>query len=359
MRKILFTFLFSVICCSSTWALTTSEIVVQTFSKRLSNWCDTKSFRGREEIEEICSGKKTFRASDEFIENLVNRYKEIITESYVLDDYISCLKSAIQDGIRIEVTNIKDRTDEVEFKCKDLVCASCEIRTTGKYNIASRTLFIINTEDNKICRALKYTEGVDRKGKKIIYVDLSDLEDTSMLGFTINHDQHFPIGASIIGQSGWFMCSLDFGINLDSKKYLVEKMDMTNVMNYSSTQTEYDPKMFLTLTPAVFLKYVSVGCGVGFVWLDGKEETSERKTKFDDNGNYSGYTGGSTSTDAAALKFMLRPQVRGYIPLSRSCNMSIGVGYNIVPKMKDLNGYNVSVGFHFDFDEWEDLFSWW
>ena len=130
----------------------------------------------------------------------------------------------------------------------------------------------------------------------------------------------------------WLVLSYDLGVNLDSKK-IIKKTDVTNIMNY----TIYDPKAFLTITHAIFLKYISVGCGIGF------SVVGAEKQEFDSN------TQVATYSTEGRIFFMTRPQIRGYIPMGSFC-MSIGVGYDFIPKMKDLNGYNVSVGFHFNVD---------
>ena len=205
-------------------------------------------------------------------------------------------------------------------------------------------------QKGKILKITPYEEVVDKvTGKKKVKVDFSDLEDISTLGFTFNHNQHFQAGASIIGQSGLFICSLDFGFNMDSKKYYSDVMNMTDIMNYERTETEYDPKVFITVTQGLFFKYVSVGCGVGVAMFDAdaKETVSIRGTS--DNNYF----------DTSMFKLMIRPQLRGFIPIGRSCKMSIGLGYDILPKAKELNGYNVSIGFHFDFYNWDGLFNWW
>lgn len=358
-------------CGLSAFGQSVEEGVVRQFGNNLRDWCSTKDTDYRVRAQKQCSD--ACRVKDKIMEDFAAN-SGLSVKDYVVPNYLNGFENALGNGtISITISNVRtisnyeqsygvsyssSFTKEQEKRSKNFVTVACDIIVTGVMNYQIKDLYYIKR--GKIVKITPYEEETDpTTGKKKVKVDFSDLEDTSMLGFSINHDQHFPVGASIIGQSGWFMCSLDFGINLDSKKYLIEKMDITNIMNYNSTRTEYDPKMFLSLTPAVFLKYISVGCGIGFVWLDGKEETSERKTTFNDDGSYSGYTGGSTSTDAATVELMLRPQLRGYIPLSRSSNMSIGIGYDIIPKLKDLNGYNVSIGFHFDFDEWGDLFSWW
>lgn len=359
------------LCGLSTFGQSAEESVVRQFGSNLSYWCSTKDTDYRMRAQKQCTD--ACRVKDKIMEDFAVN-SGLSVKDYVVPNYLNGFENALGNGtISISISNVRTISNqeqsygvsnnssfnkEEERRSKNFVTVACDITVTGAINYHIKDLYYIKKE--KIVKITPYEEVKDEKtGKKKVLVDFSDLEDTSMLGFSINHDQHFPIGASIIGQSGWFMCSLDFGLNLDSKKYLKEKMNLNNIMNYSYTQTEYDPKMFLMLTPAVFLKYISVGCGIGFVWLDSKEVTSEKKTTFNNDGSYSGYTGGSTSTDAATVEFMLRPQIKGYIPLSSSCNMSIGVGYDIIPKIKDLNGYNFSIGFHFDFEEWENLFNWW
>lgn len=338
--------------------------IAQEYGENLRMWAVTENDNYRTNVEKMCDGKKSTRVADEIAMSLAERNGVMPNISYMLDSYLNWIEKAMQEGLSIEFTDFNvvpieiitvANSKDAKF-AKGLAYVSCNVSVTGAVTYYVKDLICIR--DGKITKIAKYEEQKTSSGVKV-RVDLSDIENTSMFGFTLNHDQHFPVGASLIGQSGWFMCSLDFGFNLDSKTYIVDKMEITNIMNYDRTKTEYDPKMFLTVTPSVFLKYISVGCGVGFAWLEGKEETSSCKTTLGDDGNVSGLTYGSASSNVVAVKFMLRPQVRGYIPLNRSCNMSIGVGYDIIPKMKNLNGYNVSIGFHFDFDGWDDLFSWW
>lgn len=375
MRKIAIS-IICMFCGLAASGQSVEEGVVRQFGNNLRDWCKTENFDYRERAQKLCLDR--CRVIDEIMKHFVSESPDPELrklKDYKIESYLNGFQKLMDRGaISINITNIKliERNEgsykatgsyslsKQEKLAKNYVIFSCNVVVSGVINHNIQDTYYVEKGRGAIAKITPYEEETDPStGRKRVILDFSDLEDTSMLGFSINHDQNFPIGASIIGQFGWFMCSLDFGINLDSKKYLIEKMDITNIMNYSSTRTENDPKMFLTLTPAVFLKYISVGCGIGFAWLDGKEETSERKTTFNDDGSYNGYTGGTTTTNSATDEFMLRPQIKGYIPLSSSCNMSIGVGYDIIPKIKDLNGYNVSIGFHFDFEEWENLFNWW
>ena len=370
MRK-LFILLLSLFSALSVSSQSSGENVVKQFGKNLHDWCSTQDFDYRNKAQKQCTD--ACRVKDKIMIDF-GANSGLNVKEYVVPHYLNGFEDAFERGaITFSMANVRTISNseqayafaygtstikEEQKRAKDIITVACDITVTGSLNYPIvKDLFYI--KKGKIVKITPYEEEIDqRTGKKKVKVDFSDLSDTSMFGLSLNHDKHFPIGASIMGQSGWFLCSLDFGVNLDSKKYVKEKMNLTNIMNYSSTRTENDPKMFLTITPAVFLKYISVGCGLGFVWLDGIEETSNRTSTFNSDGSFYTFTGGSSSTEATEFKLMVRPQIRGYIPLSSSCNMSFGVGYDYVPRLKELNGYNVSIGIHFDFDEWGDLFSW-
>lgn len=341
--------------------------VVRQFGENLQLWCSTTSISYRPKVQEKCPSD--CRVKDEIMVDFA-RSKGLSIEDYVVPNYLNCFEEAMGKGtVAVSVSNVRIITSDQQSytygsakkeqkRAKNFTTIACDIKVSGVLNYDIKDLFYLQKE--KILKITPYEEVVDTKtGKKKVKVDFSDLEDMSTLGFTLNYDQHFQAGASIIGQSGLFICSLDFGFNLDSKKYYSDVMEMTDIMNYKRTETEYDPKMFITVTPGLFFKYVSVGCGLGFALLDSKETLSSSSFSVNEQGNLSGSHGSQSSSDYSSTKFMIRPQLRGFIPLGSSCKMSIGVGYDILPKAKELNGYNASIGFHFDFDNWDGLFNWW
>ncbi len=340
---------------------------VRQFGENLQLWCSTTDISYRSKIQDKCLS--ACRVKDEIMVDFARDYGLDIKD-YVVSTYLNGFEKAMDIGtVVVDVSNIRIISSDQQLysygyakkeeeRAKNFTTIACNIKVRGTLNYDIKDLFYL--QKGKILKITPYEEVVDKvTGKRKVKVDFSDLlEDTSTLGFTLNYDQHFQAGASIIGQSGLFICSLDFGFNTDSKKYYSDVMNMIDIMNYKRTKTEYDPKMFITVTPGLFFKYVSVGCGVGFAMLNGKETVSDSEFSQDEQGNWSGISG-SNSSDAFACKLMIRPQLRGFIPLSSSCKMSIGLGYDILPKAKELNGYNVSLGFHFDFDNWDGLFNWW
>lgn len=340
---------------------------VRQFGENLQLWCSTTDISYRSKIQDKCLS--ACRVKDEIMVDFARDYGLDIKD-YVVSTYLNGFEKAMDIGtVVVDVSNIRIISSDQQLysygyakkeeeRAKNFTTIACNIKVRGTLNYDIKDLFYL--QKGKILKITPYEEVVDKvTGKRKVKVDFSDLlEDTSTLGFTLNYDQHFQAGASIIGQSGLFICSLDFGFNTDSKKYYSDVMNMIDIMNYKRTKTEYDPKMFITVTPGLFFKYVSVGCGVGFAMLNGKETVSDSEFSQDEQGNWSGIFG-SNSSDVFACKLMIRPQLRGFIPLSSSCKMSIGLGYDILPKAKELNGYNVSLGFHFDFDNWDGLFNWW
>lgn len=348
--------------CNTIYGQPYEARIVSNFGNFLTEWCNTGDIDNRESAQKLCASG--CRVNDQLMIDFA-RKDGLSIKNYVIPKYLNGFQDAIDKGnVNVRFTYIRpvskeeflytqseNKNKKMESECQLVVY---KINATGALNYDVSDLFYIHK--GKIVKIDSYNEEVDtRTGKRRVKVDFSDIEDTEMLGFTINHDQHFPIGASIVGQFSWFMCSLDVGINMDSKTYISDKAIMTDILNYERTKSQYDPKFFMTLTPAVFFKYVSVGCGLGIVYLGGTEEHSELSTKVPSASNNLNVTGSTNTSETSTLKLMVRPQLKGYIPLSSSCNMSLGVGYDIVPKMKELNGYSFSIGFHFDFDGWESL----
>lgn len=345
MKKIIIT-MFYLFCGIVAYGQSNDENVVRQFGNNLRDWCSTKDWDYRMRAQKQCTD--ACRVKDKIMETFGAK-SGLSVKDYVVPNYLNGFEDALGKGsIILSMTNVRTISNneqaystsflkQEEKRSKDFVTVACDITMSGALNFDVKNLYYIRK--GKIVKITPYEEVIDKKtGKRKVKVDFSDLEDGSMWGFSINHDQHFPVGVSAIGHLGflelggkdldWLILSIDLGVNLDSKKYM---KDVTNIMNYKS----YDPKGFITVTPAVFLKYISIGCGVGIAYADEKETVSDGKT--------------TTYNTGHAMFFMARPQIRGYIPMG-SFNISVGAGYDFIPRMKDLNGYNFSIGFHFNVD---------
>lgn len=169
-------------------------------------------------------------------------------------------------------------------------------------------------------------------------------------GVSLNYDQNFQLGLSYVRSYKCLMLGIDVGANLDSKKYHFEKMVFGDILNYNYDSYDYDPWLYCTLTPSFYYDFLSVGCGFGFVYLGGDHFSSSSSALAGGKPSYS-----SSNGEASLFKFMIRPQIKGYIPITEKCKLSIGVGYDVIPGFSNLNGINASLGFHWDVENWKWL----
>ena len=59
------------------------------------------------------------------------------------------------------------------------------------------------------------------------------------------------------------------------------------------------------------------------------------------------YSNGTYDTYADKIKFMLRPSIKGFIPMSDEWSLVVGAGYDYVFKYKKCNGFNFSLGLQY------------
>ena len=175
-------------------------------------------------------------------------------------------------------------------------------------------------------------------------------------GVIYNYGKYFPIGISLNYSYSMFMASLDFGLNTDKDKYVSKEINSyIDENNYSYTTTSLDPKFYLSLTPQFYLKYFSIGCGIGYLFMSkdvdddisygGSESTSSGNgsVSVSTSSSVSSSVSMSTSGDVSG-RFMIRPTVKGFIPLSEDISLVISAGYDYVFKFKEKNGFNAGLG---------------
>lgn len=353
LKKILTIFIMAI--CANVLLFAQDISVVRQFGNNLSNWASgDNSFSSLENIEQLCSKKPAFRASDNLMQTLARKNGLEITKNYPLDNYIGCLQKEIDNGVSISFSNIKNiLSSEINNYKSGYNYVSCNIGVSGSTNLNESALFIL--VNNKIAGIQDYVTTVDRKsGKRKIEVDWSGFsvdEDSKGWGLSYNYSKSFPIGATIEYSVWKFMLGLDFGINNDKDIYTTQKVDFTNIVDYKITKCEYDLKYFLTATPSFYLKYFSVGCGFGYAYLSGKKITKDNMvTIYPDE---SSVQSGSTSTvDDYKFKFMIRPTVKGYIPCNDNFSISLSVNYDWIQGYKEKSGIGFGIGFHYIIDNY-------
>lgn len=336
---------------------------VSQFANCLSKWTSTQRTEYRFQAEELCNGAKKAIVSDDFshIINKRDNPNAPYQKSYELETYLNNIGKQVNKGtIKIVYSDIrkvskKDLAFNSNISEKDLRVTefySCKLQVTGAIQHESDELFYVYKD--KIAKIDVY-----RKKNGKVVIDFDDfLNDYETVGFTYNYGQHFPVGGSFnySFEDIPFMLSVDFGVNLDGDKYIIDKVEMKDIMNYDRTKKTLDPRFFLTVTPQFYMKYFAIGCGVGFLWMDGTEDianytyTSNSSTGNNISVSTSTASGYSTEDSGSILiKPMIRPVVKGFIPLrSDELYLSVSVGYDLVFGYKEKNGLSFGIGFQWE-----------
>ncbi len=334
---------------------------VSLFANYISKWTSMNQPKYRFLAEELCNGSKKTIICDESSHILTkkNNPNAPLQKSYELETYFNNIEKQVKKGkINITYTNISrvekneiifnSNISDKDLKLTEFFC--CKINITGDIQHTSNELFYVYK--NKIVKIDTY----EKKQGKVI-VDFDDfINDYETVGFSYNYGKYFPIGGSFnySFEEIPFMLSVDFGINLDGDKYIIDKVDMKDILNYTRSKKVVDTKFFLSLTPQVYFKYFAIGCGVGFLYMDGTKETANSvyTSSSTTSGNVSVTISGSSSQSIAdnyiMLKPMIRPVAKGFIPISDEFWISLSVGYDLIFGYKEKNGLNFGLGFQWE-----------
>lgn len=329
---------------------------VEQFTIGVSTWLKTNDIGHRISAENACSEKPAIRVADELVGYLATRNNRIgVNGSYTLDTYLNLLKRENSKN-HVSLTYSKptflspNLIDNPNDKVDHYVC---EIELLIGDNTYKRVKSLFCVVNGKLAKIDKYKVSVNNK----VTVDYDDfINDYETIGFSYNYGQYFPIGGSFNYslEDIPFMLSFDFGVNLDGDKYIIDKVDMTDILNYKREKKVMDPKFFLTITPQLYFKYFAIGCGVGFLYMDGTTETASSSSSSSSTGGGSISISTSTSSSGSAsstdvmFKPMIRPVVKGFIPLTDELYLSLSAGYDMIFGYKDKNGFNVGLGLQWE-----------
>lgn len=342
------TFFLSLFLCARGQS---AESIVRSFGDNMLSWTQTGQLTFHENLIRLSDGEKKVRVYDELSSYLFRKHN--YPYSNELNSYLNCLEKEMAEGITVRYSNYrKIQPEELtlnDIEKKDIIArgvefVACNIDVTGSFNHSSEDVFYVYKE--KISKIDKYETITDEKtGERKIRVSLNDIDfDDETSGITYNYSKHFPIGASFNYAIPWWLFGLDFGVTLNADEYISDDVEMTNIMTYKLKRTTVKPRFFLTGTAALNLKYVAVGCGVGFLYFSGEEEESSYY------GSNSMSIGQSTTQNTSKFKPMIRPTLRGFIPFNDELSLSLSVDYNYVFGYKDLNGIGFGIGLQLTLD---------
>lgn len=196
-------------------------------------------------------------------------------------------------------------------------------------------------ESYKARHPKKFEQNVHYRPSMIEYA-----KDEQSFGITYNYGQHFPLGLSLNYGYGLLMLSLDYGQNFDKDKFISFDEGTENASNYK--KVTLDPQNYITLTPQFYLKYFSVGCGVGCMLLNKEVETKTTISSSSESSSTSQST--TSSLTDTSYKLMIRPTVKGFIPINDNFSIMVSAGYDYCFDFKEKNGFNAGLGLQWIFD---------
>jgi len=354
-RIISITFLFLTTLCANA---ATSVDIVRSFGENMSSWTQTGSLKYHKALEQLCNGKIKVQVFDDLSSFLFKKYN-YPDGSKDFASYLLCMEKEISNGISITYSNYRRiQAEELSASLpKDIEVVACNISAliSNNQHLYQDLFYVKNGYIAKIDKREMVTD--KKTGHKKVRVDFDDLiEHYESVGFTYNYGQHFPVGGSFnySPEDIPLMVSIDFGVNFDKDKYIIDEVEMTDIMNYKRTKKTLDPKFFISVTPHVYLKYFAIGCGVGILYMSGTEDTSTHSYSSSSSSSssvsvsVSGGTSASLSSSTEMIKPMIRPVLKGFIPISDELFITVSAGYDLVFGYKDKNGFNVGLGFQWE-----------
>lgn len=323
--------------------------VVQRYLDNLDSYCSSKNSNYLKNLRDCCD-KRAF-ISDDWSKDLDNRMVKMRDSE--LSSFLLDLEQHVRnEQIEIDFSNIKEEKNVTANRCQDkhkkgrytYFTSSITVHNnlsnygtnTSKSKTYHEVFYVYNGKIKKIAKDQR-----DDKGRLIL--DLSDFEDGSW-GLTYNYAKDWPIGVSVMYSPGdWFMGSVDVGVNTSKEKFNTSKLNMTDIMNYSLKRTKSNPQAYLTVTPQFFYRYFSVGCGVGMLYMSTTKYENKEANSITSSPITVG-TSSAVSENGSKFKFMLRPTVKGFIPISSSIKIAVSVSYNYAFGFKDYNGIDFGIG---------------
>ncbi len=288
---------------------------------------------------------------DTYKNNLSKWFDEDSTVLVRLTNVLPMSKSEIEEQTGEKTNSNKSSNRSVRenyalFKGELSIKKQTENNLTYKDSVSYEEVYYVNIAKEKIGKIenSKYTAS----GK--IKIDWSNLEEERTIGGNFNYSPNWS-GLSISYSWLYLMGSLDVGYNADDDKVTQEKLDMTNVLNYTKETVTYDPVFYATVTPSVYLKYVSIGCGVGCMFSKKTIIGTKASASYEGNETF------NTSKSSLApfnekpmfphTSFMLRPSVKGFIPLNDEWFITASASYDYSFGVRIKNGISFGLGFQY------------
>lgn len=316
---------------------------VTEFGDALKTWSENK-FDAEYELDSDKYTSEQAPVHCELMSNLLKIYPIPTSlgtvETYDINDYKNKLSQWFEDdeNVLLNLSDIKEPNKaELEMveeyeRIKDQFIVLEGNLTVKNYNkdIIShkepyKELYYVRRFNSKIVKIepRTYTDS----GR--IRIDFSDFEEQSTFGGSLNYSPNWPVSLSLSYSYYYLMFGIDGGYNPDSDKVVQEKLTMQNILSYQKKTVTYDPFGYVTCTPSLYLKYLSIGCGAG-IMLSKKVVTPQPNKLVNPH-----------------ISFMLRPNIKGYIPLNDEWFLTVNTSYDWGMAIKIKNGLSFGLGLQY------------
>lgn len=337
--------------------------IVNEFSNHLTKWAKYQeqlqyqdhNYSPRIALNELLDIKR-FRSDTKQITSLACKYRIPTSKTYDAKTFDDILVDAFGDGTDAYLTNIRFvPREERDPRYTDRTTVSCKFHFSG-INPSSEECAFILSDDNKILKITPYSFKIDKKtGRRKMKIDLSDLDNDGerTWGIGYNYNKFFPIGLGGYVTNGHVMMGVDVGYapkRPDISPYTTRKNEITDLCNYKISVGEYFPVFYATYSVGFFAKYVAICYGIGGVALKGDKITDYMRVQNNSNGSLQ-YETYQLHTSEIKKKFIMRPNIRGFIPCGKGYAITLSVSYLWAPKYKPLNSFDFGLGLHIPIDD--------
>lgn len=323
-----------------------NRTVIEGYCNNTKMWTYTRKREHRKVLTSIIASKRNTIVQTKLHKRVRNEIKEdSIKSHYKFETYIANIEKWLENKtFFFDIINIETLTDDeilIQTQRKDInkikdenafykgrlhIRDTLNIQKNVKKKDVYEELYVVDKNNNRVVTIVDFVLNND---KKVIF-NLADLEDNKTFGASINYSPNWPFSLSASYSSGYFMIGLDGGFNTDHDQVVQKILTMQNILNYQKETISYDPQWYITATPSLYLKYLSVGCGAGIMY-------SERNIDPLKKGKNRLYH----------ISFMLRPTIKGYIPLNDEWFLTVNTSYDWAMDLKIKNGMSFGLGLQY------------
>ena len=317
---------------------------VTSFGKALKTWSENK-YNADSTLNANKYTVELATVDCNLMTNLARKYPiedaEGKIETFNIEDYKMTLGKWFEDdeNVLITLNDVKEPNKKELEQIEDYEAIKSQYifiegnltvknykRDTIKHQEPYKELYYIRRRSSKITKISPrtYTD------TGLIRLDFSDIDERESVGGSVNYSPNWPVSLSASYSYGYFMFGVDGGFNTDHDQVVQKKLTMQNILNYQKETISYDPQWYITATPSLYLKYLSVGCGAGIMY-------SKRNIDPLKKGKNRLYH----------ISFMLRPTIKGYIPLNDEWFLTVNTSYDWAMDLKIKNGLSFDLGLQY------------